>query len=172
MNNELVSVKGYWSDLDPANKKDEWLAKGGIKIGLTDKKIDVVVGKLFNPKKQGEACRKLFASVMTLAIKDATIRPLKDGNFKKLTTCFEARSAMSFLFSDRCDVYLHFLDINPRIFRESLLACMSGAKNYSKTSVFCKLITPMARRSFMFNYRHYENVVVPDNYDFECETNA
>jgi len=109
---------------------------------------------------------------MTMAIQDATIRPLVDDTFGKLTTCYNARSAMAFLFSDRCDVYLHFLDINPKTFRKSLVECMSGAKNFSASSAFCKLVTPMARKSFMFNYRHYENVVAPDTYDFECETNA
>ena len=172
MNNELVSVKGYWSDLDSANKKDKWRAKGSLAVALTDKKTDVVLSKLLDPKKQGEACRKLFASVMTLAIQDSTKRPVKDRSFNKLTICNDARSAMAFLFSDRCDVYLHFLDIQPKTFRKSLVECMSGAKNSSEDSVFCKLISPMARRSFMFNYRHYENIVVPDTYDFECETNA
>ena len=154
-------TNNIWTSLDSTEKKAELKIVNGQAINITDKRTNVTANKELYPEKQGAACRKLFASIITMAIRDATMKPTKDKFSSKLTIHSEARSAMAFLFSDRCEVYLQFLDINSKYFRKSLVECMSGAKNNSLSSIFSKLVSPLAQKAFMFNYRYWENIPVP-----------
>ena len=149
----------YWEDLDTVERPSKVGIKNNVKVGLTDGHAEVSSRGSTDHEQQGAACRKLFAAVVTLAIRDATLKPFE--SFGKLRMQNEASSAMSFLFGGRCDFYLEFLDIDPSHFRKSLIDSMSGVKNNSATSVFFKLVTPMQRRAFMFNHRHLENISIP-----------
>jgi hypothetical protein len=148
-----------WADLNNEERKKKWNIKDKQKVSITDKRAEVSSNGATDHEQQGAACRKLFASVITLAIRDSTLKPFE--SFGKLRMQNEASSAMSFLFGGRCDFYLEFLDIDPSHFRKSLIDSMSGVKNNSATSVFFKLVTPMQRRAFMFNHRHLENISIP-----------
>ena len=153
-----------WNDLDGAERKKKWNIKDKQKVSITDDRVEVSSNGSTDHEQQGAACRKLFASVITLAIRDSTLKPFE--SFGKLRMQNEASSAMSFLFGGRCDFYLEFLDIDPSHFRKSLIDSMSGVKNNSSNSVFSKLVTPMGKRAFMFNHRHLENISIPKlNYE-------
>ena len=155
-----------WNDLDGAERKKKWNIKDKQKVSITDDRVEVSSNGSTDHEQQGAACRKLFASVITLAIRDSTLKPFE--SFGKLRMQNEASSAMSFLFGGRCDFYLEFLDIDPSHFRKSLIDSMSGVKNNSSNSVFSKLVTPMGKRAFMFNHRHLENISIPKlNYEEE-----
>jgi len=79
------------------------------------------------PEKHPE--RRLFVEIVNRALEDArgaNAYGIKS-KFKRseevtlAETVLIARDAMEFLLTDRCDPYLHLLDLDPEIFRESLI---------------------------------------------------
>jgi hypothetical protein len=67
---------------------------------------------------------RLISSVITLAIRDLTHRPIVIQRGARMTP--EARSAARFLFTDDSDGYLEAIDCDPPAFRQRILAMMNN----------------------------------------------
>lgn len=92
---------------------------------------------------------RLFAAVVGLALRDACMKPIKiDGN---LVMTSEARSAHNFIWSESCDAYLHWLDIDAEQFRNRINIIMQNTDN-AKHGGFM----PEERRAFRFNKNLWE----------------
>lgn len=88
---------------------------------------------------------RLLAAVVGLAVKDATLPPVKLEK-RGIKLCSEAASALDFLFTPSCEGYLDYLEIDTGSFRKRLLKVMADT---SKSDMPFKEI---ARRNFRINY--------------------
>jgi hypothetical protein len=96
---------------------------------------------------QTRACEALLASVVALAVADATSSPLKN---EKMPLSTEAFTAMRFLFDETQSglaEYATWLDIDPGHFRLKLREVMSDNSPHVRAG-----FDPMKRRNFRQNY--------------------
>ena len=104
---------------------------------------------LETPPRSSTPEERLFAAVVGLALRDACLRPGKEG--KRLRVAEDAMSAHRFIWTDAIDAYLHWLDMDAGQFRvrlENIMADMSALK----VSGFM----PEERRAFRINKRLWE----------------
>lgn len=130
--------------------------------------------ELKEPEKYPE--RRLFVEIVNRALEDARganaygiKSKTKHGEEATLAeTVLIARDAMEFLLTDRCDPYLHLLDLDPTVFRESLVRtqhqeCVLPPADYADVDETVE--TPRSarlasenkkRRLFRINYQYFK----------------
>ena len=123
--------------------------------------------------------RTLFIEIINRALEDARganaygkliqSKGSKSGKGSAAEAVELARDAMEFLLTDRCDPYLHILEIDPEVFRECLVRTQHSecttppaisSDDYS-TSAIERRTTRLAvenkkRRMFRNNYRYFK----------------
>lgn len=111
---------------------------------------------------QTRACQALIAAVISKAVVDASMPPIKEAakvrsersRFKANMPTGHARTAVYFLFAKDggLEYYAQWLDIAVDTFRTQLLEHMYERKKYE---AFNKQITEMQKKQFRFNYEWY-----------------
>ena len=109
---------------------------------------------------QNQACTRLFASVISQAIRDACLPPI-DRETKRQAEDFEGKrqteiavDAIEFLFGENKSfhLYMSLLDMHADHFRSKLLNAMESSAN---TGYFNMMISDVQRRAFRWNYLQY-----------------
>ena len=109
---------------------------------------------------QTRACMKLWAAVVSMAIRDSTLQPVKIEGLDDKDTIHrpspEALNAMYFLFDETSNLVniLEILDINAVNFRRKILDKMYSDKRKSD-EYFMKEINERHRRNFRYNHNEY-----------------
>lgn len=108
---------------------------------------------------QNRACQRLFASVISQAIRDACLPPIdrntklpaEDFDGKRQTTV--AVDAIEFLFGKNKSfhLYISLLDMYADHFRSKLLESMES----NRPGYFSMTISEVQRRAFKWNHRQY-----------------
>ena len=95
--------------------------------------------------------KRLISAIVGLALRDCTLPPikLKRGRIRLDT---DALTAFDFLFTEACEDYLEFLDIDPKVMRSRILTIMAD------TSKSIIPFNEMSRRAFRMNYRLWRDL--------------
>lgn len=108
---------------------------------------------------QNKACQRLFASVISQAIRDACLPPI-DRDTKRQAEEFEGKrqtevaiDAVEFLFGENktFHLYMSLLDMHADHFRSKLLDAMEGGE----PGYFSMTISEDQRRAFRWNHLQY-----------------
>jgi hypothetical protein len=89
----------------------------------------------------------LIASVITLAVKDACLEPLKS----PLAMQWDSMTAHDFLWGEGLESYIHWLDIDVDFFRKKLIETMSNDKEVAHNG-----FKQHERRAFRFNKKTWD----------------
>ena len=95
---------------------------------------------------------RLISSVVGLAIRDATLPPHKGKRRGNLWLDSNASSAFDFLFTESCEGYLDFLDVDVGSFRIRLLKIMNDLSKNDRP------FSDMQRRNFRINYKLWSDL--------------
>lgn len=91
----------------------------------------------------------LISAVIAMAVRDACIKPLKDGKHLRMT--WDATTAHDFLWTESLDSFLHWLDIDAGYFRSNLIRTM-GDDSEKQIGQF----SSNDRRNFRINRKLWE----------------
>ena len=128
---------------------------------------------MFDTNTQSQACSRLLASVVFLAVKDATLKPYRKKGTNKLTLSSKADSAIEFFFgfdSPISDLYLSLLGWEPDTFKSALLKAMNSESAFDDTK---SLFNRSEKRMFRHNYAAWyrKSQFLGGTYKFNLEYN-
>lgn len=107
---------------------------------------------------QGHTAKKIIASVVSLAVRDACAKPIRGTDAKGFQLQFMAFGALDFLFAKAgpCDAYLRLLGNDPEVFKKKILTYMHARLKTPKATEW--ELNDEQRRYFRLNLQVFNQM--------------